>query len=190
MAASKDNNTHSKYTGLIIGIPIFLLVVSVICLLIFKADTEVFNWISYVGTLFTLAGFAVTIYQLRVVQIDAQNTEAYVKDQIKNTLNTIDIAKAKLLIDFVTDNITAEKYEMAYYRMVELNEILTKILGNDDLKIQMDSDVSQVFGRLTTDTNTIHSYIGKTKSEFSSDMEIISANLNRIRNNINKISNF
>lgn len=174
----------------IVVITILSIVTSIICLLVIDNTKSVLEWISYIGSVMTLVGLAFTIYQLTVVKDDARAAETFVKQQIKNTLSTIDVTKAKLLIDFIIDNITAEKYELAYFRMVELNEILTKTLLDEVLQMQMEPDVSQVFGRLTTDINTVHGYIGKEKSIMSYDMDLVISNLHRIRNNVNKLSNY
>lgn len=163
-------------------------VLSVGCLIYFEETDVVLKWISYVGTIMTLLGLSFTFYQMTVVEKRAANTEQYVKDQIRNTLSTIDVTKAKNYIDFIIENMTAEKYEMAYYRMVELNDIFGNIISDEDFRSQMDSDIGSIYNRLISDIDAVHSYI--TKHPASYELEVTISNLHRIRNNINKVSNY
>ena len=125
---------------------------------------------------------------MTVVEKRSEKTEEYVKDQIRNTLSTIDVTKAKLYIDFIIENMTSEKYEMAYYRMVELNDILANVMSDNQLHEQMDSDIDIVYNRLASDIDSVHTYI--TKHPASYELEVTVSNLHRIRNNINKVSNY
>ena len=172
----------------IVVITVIAIALSVFCLLYFKQTDEVLKWISYIGTIMTLVGLSVTFYQMTVVEKRSQDTESYVKSQIRNTLSTIDVTKAKLYIDFIVENMTSEKYEMAYYRMVELNEILANIMNDEQLHVQMDSDIDKVYNRLVSDIDSVHSYI--TRSPVNCELEVTISNLHRIRNNINKVSNY
>lgn len=136
----------------------------------------------------TLVGLAITFYQTTIVEQKAKETAESVKDQIRNTLSTIDITKAKLIVDFIIENMTTEKYEMAYYRMVELNDIMTNILGDDSLKKHLNGDIDNDCRKLTTDMNTVHKFIAGKPSKY--EIEIIIANLHRIRTYINEASNY
>lgn len=173
---------------LIVVITLLALALSLFCLLHFEETDKVLNWISYVGTVMTLIGLSLTFYQMTVVEKRSEKTEEYVKDQIRNTLSTIDVTKAKLYIDFIIENMTSEKYEMAYYRMVELNDILANVMGDNQLHEQMDSDIDTVYNRLASDVDSVHAYI--TKPPVSYELEVTISNLHRIRNNINKVSNY
>lgn len=83
---------------------------------------------------------------------------------------------------------TTEKYEMAYYRMVELNDIMINILGDDSLKKHLNGDIDNDCRKLTTDMNTVHKFIAEKPSKY--EIEIIIANLHRIRTYINEASNY
>lgn len=162
--------------------------VSIICLIAIKDTQKVLNWISYIGSIMTLLGLAVTFYQTTVVERKAKETEDSVRNQIKNTLSIIDITKAKLFVDFIIENMTSEKYEVAYYRMVELNDIMMTLLSDCTLKDQMDSNIDEICIKFTSDMNTVHKFIGDKPLNY--DSEIVIANLHRIRTNINKASNY
>lgn len=172
----------------IVGVTIVSIVISIICLISFDNTQNVFNWISYVGSVMTLVGLAITFYQTTIVEQKAKETSESVKDQIRNTLSTIDITKAKLIVDFIIENMTTEKYEMAYYRMVELNDIMINILGDDSLKKHLNGDIDNDCRKLTTDMNTVHKFIAEKPSKY--EIEIIIANLHRIRTYINEASNY
>ena len=172
----------------IVGVTIVSIVISIICLISFDNTQNVFNWISYVGSVMTLVGLAITFYQTTIVEQKAKETAESVKDQIRNTLSTIDITKAKLIVDFIIENMTTEKYEMAYYRMVELNDIMINILGDDSLKKHLNGDIDNDCRKLTTDMNTVHKFIAEKPSKY--EIEIIIANLHRIRTYINEASNY
>jgi len=172
----------------IVGVTIVSIVISIICLISFDNTQNVFNWISYVGSVMTLVGLAITFYQTTIVEQKAKETAESVKDQIRNTLSTIDITKAKLIVDFIIENMTTEKYEMAYYRMVELNDIMINILGDDSLKKHLNGDIDNDCRKLTTDMNTVHKFITEKPSKY--EIEIIIANLHRIRTYINEASNY
>lgn len=172
----------------IVGVTIVSIVISIICLISFDNTQNVFNWISYVGSIMTLVGLAITFYQTTIVEQKAKETAESVKDQIRNTLSTIDITKAKLIVDFIIENMTTEKYEMAYYRMVELNDIMINILGDDSLKKHLNGDIDNDCRKLTTDMNTVHKFIAEKPSKY--EIEIIIANLHRIRTYINEASNY
>lgn len=120
-----DHTQYNSQKALlwIVIVTLMAFVLSVGSLIYFEETDVVLKWISYVGTIMTLLGLSFTFYQMTVVEKRSANTERYVKDQIRNTLSTIDVTKAKHYIDFIIENMTAEKYEMAYYRMVELNDI-------------------------------------------------------------------
>lgn len=184
---------YSQYNSqkallLIVIVTLMALVVSVGCLIYFEETDVVLKWISYVGTVMTLLGLSITFYQMTVVEKRSENTEIYVKEQIRNTLSIIDVTKAKHYIDFIIENMTAEKYEMAYYRMVELNDIFGNIISDEVFRSQMDSDIDRVYNRLTSDIDAVHTYITKHPANY--DLEITIQNLHRIRNNINKVSNY
>lgn len=184
---------HSQYNSQkallwIVIVTLLAFVLSVGCLLYFQETDIVLKWISYVGTVMTLLGLSLTFYQMTVVEKRSANTEIYVKEQIRNTLSTIDVTKAKHYIDFIIENMTAEKYEMAYYRMVELNDIFGNIISDEGFRTQMDSDIDRIYNRLTSDIDAVHKYI--TKQPVSYELEVIISNLHRIRNNINKVSNY
>ena len=172
----------------IVGVTIVSIVISIICLISFDNTQNVFDWISYVGSVMTLVGLAITFYQTTIVEQKAKETAESVKDQIRNTLSTIDITKAKLIVDFIIENMTTEKYEMAYYRMVELNDIMINILGDDSLKKHLNGDIDNDCRKLTTDMNTVHKFIAEKPSKY--EIEIIIANLHRIRTYINEASNY
>lgn len=172
----------------IVIVTLLAFVLSVGCLLYFQETDIVLKWISYVGTVMTLLGLSLTFYQMTVVEKRSANTEIYVKEQIRNTLSTIDVTKAKHYIDFIIENMTAEKYEMAYYRMVELNDIFGNIISDEAFRSQMDSDIDRVYNRLTSDIDAVHTYITKHPTNYN--LEITIQNLHRIRNNINKVSNY
>jgi len=172
----------------IVVITIITIALSIISLLYFEKTDTVLKWISYIGTIMTLVGLSITFYQMTVVEKRSQDTENYVKSQIRNTLSTIDVTKAKLYIDFIVENVTSEKYEMAYYRMVELNEILATIMSDKQLHDQMDADIDKIYNRLVTDIDSVHSYIAKPPIHY--ELEVPISNLHRIRNNINKVSNY
>lgn len=172
----------------IVGVTIVSIVISIICLISFDNTQNVFNWISYIGSIMTLVGLAITFYQTTIVEQKAKETAESVKDQIRNTLSTIDITKAKLIVDFIIENMTTEKYEMAYYRMVELNDIMINILGDDSLKKHLNGDIDNDCRKLTTDMNTVHKFIAEKPSKY--EIEIIIANLHRIRTYINEASNY
>lgn len=172
----------------IVIVTLLAFVLSVGCLFYFQETDVVLKWISYVGTVMTLLGLSLTFYQMTVVEKRSANTEIYVKEQIRNTLSTIDVTKAKHYIDFIIENMTAEKYEMAYYRMVELNDIFGNIISDEGFRTQMDSDIDRIYNRLTSDIDAVHKYI--TKQPVSYELEVIISNLHRIRNNINKVSNY
>jgi len=172
----------------IVIVTLLAFVLSVGCLFYFQETDVVLKWISYVGTVMTLLGLSLTFYQMTVVEKRSANTEIYVKEQIRNTLSTIDVTKAKHYIDFIIENMTAEKYEMAYYRMVELNDIFGNIISDEGFRTQMDSDIDRIYNRLTSDIDAVHKYI--TKPPVSYELEVIISNLHRIRNNINKVSNY
>lgn len=184
---------HSQYNSQkallwIVIVTLLAFVLSVGCLFYFQETDVVLKWISYVGTVMTLLGLSLTFYQMTVVEKRSANTEIYVKEQIRNTLSTIDVTKAKHYIDFIIENMTAEKYEMAYYRMVELNDIFGNIISDEGFRTQMDSDIDRIYNRLTSDIDAVHKYI--TKQPVSYELEVIISNLHRIRNNINKVSNY
>lgn len=184
---------YSQYNSqkallLIVIVTLMALVVSVGCLIYFEETDVVLKWISYVGTVMTLLGLSITFYQMTVVEKRSENTEIYVKEQIRNTLSIIDVTKAKHYIDFIIENMTAEKYEMAYYRMVELNDIFGNIISDEAFRSQMDSDIDRVYNRLTSDIDAVHTYITKHPTNYN--LEITIQNLHRIRNNINKVSNY
>lgn len=178
----------NKALILIVVITLLALAMSLFCLLHFDDTDKVLSWISYIGTVMTLIGLSLTFYQMTVVEKRSEKTEEYVKDQIRNTLSTIDVTKAKLYIDFIIENMTSEKYEMAYYRMVELNDILANVMSDNQLHEQMDSDIDIVYNRLASDIDSVHTYI--TKHPASYELEVTVSNLHRIRNNINKVSNY
>ena len=172
----------------IIVVCIVSIAASIICLILFEETQIVLSWISYIGSVMTLLGLAITFYQTTVVEQKAKDTENSVKDQIKNTLSTIDITKAKLIVDFIIENITTEKYEMAYYRMVELNDVMIHIVSDESLKSNLNVNIDNDCRKLTTDMNTVHKYISEKPSKY--DVEIIIANLHRIRTYINEASNY
>lgn len=178
----------NKTLILIVVITFLALASSLFCLVHFDETDKVLSWISYVGTVMTLIGLSLTFYQMTVVEKRSEKTEEYVKDQIRNTLSTIDVTKAKNYIDFIIENMTAEKYEMAYYRMVELNDIFGNIISDEGFRSQLDSDIDRIYNRLTSDIDAVHSYI--TKRPVSYELEVTISNLHRIRNNINKVSNY
>lgn len=178
----------NKVLILIVVVTIFALALSIICLFHFDETDEVLKWISYIGTIMTLFGLSLTFYQMTVVERRSKETEIYVKDQIRNTLSTIDITKAKLFIDFIIENMTAEKYEMAYYRMVELNDILANIINDEQFRSQMEPDIDRIHSRLISDIDSVHTYITKQPANYG--LEVTISNLHRIRNNINKVSNY
>lgn len=173
---------------LIVVVTILTLALSVFSLFHFDETDEVLKWISYIGTIMTLIGLSLTFYQMTVVEKRSKETETYVKDQIRNTLSTIDITKAKLFIDFIIENMTAEKYEMAYYRMVELNDILANIINDEQFSLQMEPDIDRIHSRLISDIDSVHTYITKLPANY--ELEVTISNLHRIRNNINKVSNY
>lgn len=184
---------HSQYNSQkalisIVVVTLMALVLSVGCLIYYEETDDVLKWISYIGTIMTLLGLSITFYQMTVVEKRSANTERYVKEQIRNTLSTIDVTKAKHYIDFIIENMTAEKYEMAYYRMVELNDIFGNIISDEGFRSQLDSDIERIYNRLTSDIDAVHSYI--TKHPVSYELEVTISNLHRIRNNINKVSNY
>lgn len=183
----KKSNSHIILLFIVV-VTIVSIAASVICLIIFDETQTVLNWISYIGSVMTLLGLAITFYQTTVVEQKAKDTEKSVKEQIKNTLSTIDITKAKLIVDFIIENITTEKYEMAYYRMVELNEIMINIVSDESLKLYLNDNINNDCRKLATDMNSIHKYINGTPSKF--EVEIIIANLHRIRTYINEASNY
>lgn len=174
--------------GWIIAVTVLAFVASVLCLVCLNDTQNVLGWISYIGSILTLVGLAITFYQTTVVEQKAKDTEISVKEQIKNTLSTIDITKAKLIVDFVIENMTAQKYEMAYFRMVELNDIMANIVSDETLKSKLDSNVDESRRKLITDMDTVHKYINENPSKY--DVEIIVANLHRIRTYINEASNY
>lgn len=181
----------TKSQNILIGIIVVTILgvlVSVLCLAFIDDTQKVLSWISYIGSVLTLIGLAITFYQTTVVEQKAKDTEVSVKEQIKNTLSTIDITKAKLIVDFVIENMTAEKFEMAYYRMVELNDIMANIVSDEALKTKVDSNIDDSCRKLISDMDAVHKYINATSSKY--DVEVIIADLHRIRTFLNEASNY
>lgn len=87
-------------------------------------------WISDIGTIVTILGFAFTIWQIYKIQDTTSKIEEEVKStqsKIQKVLAISDLSKSSETIKIIYSYLKEGNYEMAHAKIMEINDIIIEI---------------------------------------------------------------
>lgn len=149
---------------------------------------SLFEWISLIGSIASIVGLPIALYQIYKIKSNTQITnDAIVKTskEILRTYSIVDIAKYCAIIKLIQNLLNSSKYEIAVYQMRELKEVMIelkelRLLDIGNFKEEMSSHIISI----GTDISNLQKQISANKNV---KIEIIIDNLDKIARLLNEV---
>ncbi|MDR2085815.1 MAG: hypothetical protein LBP72_01440 [Dysgonamonadaceae bacterium] len=141
-------------------------------------ERTIVNGVTVFGTVLSLSGLIIAYSQIMSVKQLNKQIKTEVNNFIAKSetlLSVSDLEKANQFVNYITDKINEKKYELAYLRMLDLEEILIGIRNKKNYgKYKTEKYGNHLFN-IKTDLNNINQFFLNSKN--SVDFGKISENL-------------
>lgn len=132
------------------------------------------HWISFIGTLFTVVAFGVTIWQLVVTNKRIKDVEDATRTKLKRTLNLVLIGETMSMIRMLQELLNHKDWSKVVFQMSQLHTSLVDISTMERVNEYVRPDFSDNISQMSSDLNLLRNY----KKQKPDDETINSINRN------------
>lgn len=155
------------------------------------------KYASSLGTLFTIIGFGITLYQIvivkeqnKIIKIETENAAKRASEKIKTVLNISDISDTINKLQIIQHNLTNNKIELALYQMQEINKILLEIQNDESYRNVTRFNFRSKMSAYSSDISSLQDIVSNQQTKPNICLSPIIKDIHQIEENIILVRNY
>ena len=140
---------------------------------------DIVNWATIVGTILTIIGLGITLWEVTRLKRQVRQSSEEAKERLLGTLAMINATDLIRQVELLKRDLLDSRWECAFLRMQELHKLLFEIKENKELKGVIRTNFDIPIQRIPSDLSYLEGLV--TEREDNPDIRFITSNLQKIQ---------